>query len=104
MEYEKAKINRLINYKDKIIEEDIKNDLEWILGQYNEYYINDKDFNYREKNYNKIVKKYYNSEDEKDRIKEELNLYKRRYKVLKKRFNTLLEEHKICCKKIENMI
>ena len=31
MIYEKDKIRRLIDYKDKITDNDIKNDLEWIL-------------------------------------------------------------------------
>ena len=39
MEYEKVKINRLIDYKDKIIDDNIKNDLEWILEQYNSNYM-----------------------------------------------------------------
>ena len=33
MIYEKDKIRRLIDYKDKITDNDIKNDLEWILEQ-----------------------------------------------------------------------
>ena len=38
MIYEKDKIRRLIEYKDKITNAQIKNDLEWIVECYNEYF------------------------------------------------------------------
>ena len=83
MVYEKDKIRRLIEYKDKITNTQIKNDLEWIVERYNEYFINSKDYDYQRKEYKKILKKYYDSEDEKTNIKDELVLMKRKYKVLK---------------------
>ena len=42
MIYEKDKIRRLIEYKDKITNAQIKNDLEWIVECYNEYFVNSK--------------------------------------------------------------
>ena len=44
MIYEKDKIRRLIEYKDKIINEQIKNDLEWILGAYNKCFVDKRDY------------------------------------------------------------
>lgn len=104
MEYEKTKINRLIEYKDKVINQDIKNDLEWILEQYNEYYINNKDFEYREKTYKDLLKKYYNVEDEKTNLKEQLIMFKRKVKVLTEAYNQLKTKCKQSCKKHKSMI
>ena len=83
MNYEKDKIRRLIEYKDKITQLQIKNDLEWIVECYNEYFVNSKDYEYQKKEYKTILNKYYVSEDEKASLKEELDLFKRKYKVLK---------------------
>ena len=83
MIYEKDKIRRLIEHKDKITNTQIKNDLEWIVASYNEYFVNSKDYEYQKKEYKTILNKYYVSEDEKASLKEELDLFKRKYKVLK---------------------
>ena len=83
MVYEKDKIRRLIEYKDKITNTQIKNDLEWIVARYNEYFVNNKDYEYQQKEYKTILNKYYVAEDEKANLKEELVLIKRKYKVLK---------------------
>lgn len=83
MVYEKDKIRRLIEYKDKITQPQIKNDLEWIVARYNEYFVNSKDYEYQHKEYKIILNKYYVSEDEKASLKEELCLIRRKYKVLK---------------------
>ena len=83
MIYEKDKIRRLIEYKDKITNAQIKNDLEWIVARYNEYFVSSKDYEYQKKEYKTILNKYYIAEDEKATLKEELDLIKRKYKVLK---------------------
>lgn len=83
MVYEKDKIRRLIEYKDKIIQPQIKNDLEWIVARYNEYFVSSKDYEYQQKEYKTVLNKYYVSEDEKASLKEELDLVKRKYKILK---------------------
>ena len=83
MVYEKDKIRRLIEYKDKITQLPIKNDLEWIVASYNEYFVNSKDYEYQQKEYKTILNKYYVAEDDKASLKEELDLIKRKYKVLK---------------------
>ena len=83
MIYEKDKIRRLIEYKDKITNVQIKNDLEWIVASYNEYFINSKDYEIQSKQYRNVLNKYYAVEDEKASLKEELDLFKRKYKVLK---------------------
>ena len=83
MVYEKDKIRRLIEYKDKITQSQIKNDLEWIVARYNEYFVNSKDYEYQSKEYKTILNKYYVAEDEKANLKEELDLIKQKYKVLK---------------------
>ena len=83
MVYEKDKIRRLIEHKDKITNNQIKNDLEWIVARYNEYFVSSKDYEYQSKEYKTVLNKYYVSEDEKASLKEELCLIKRKYKVLK---------------------
>ena len=83
MVYEKDKIRRLIEHKDKINQLQIKSDLEWIVERYNEYFVNSKDYEYQKNEYKKVLNKYYASEDEKASLKEELDLFKRKYKVLK---------------------
>ena len=83
MIYEKDKIRRLIEYKDKITQLQIKNDLEWIVECYNEYFVNSKDYEYQKKQYKTVLNKYYAVEDDKASLKEELDLINRKYKVLK---------------------
>lgn len=83
MIYEKDKIRRLIDYKDKITNMQIKNDLEWLVASYNEYFVNSKDYEIQSKQYKTVLNKYYAVEDDKARLKEELDLIKRKYKVLK---------------------
>ena len=104
MEYEKAKINRLIEYKDTIIDDDIKNDLEWILEQYNDYYINNKEYKIRESEYNEMLKKYYDIEDDKKFLKERLQKIKHKYTVLRRVYRELELNYKDCCKKLKSMI
>ena len=99
MEYEKAKINRLIEYKDTIVDDDIKNDLEWILEQYNDYYINNKEYKIRESEYNEMLKKYYDIEDDKKFLKERLQKIKHKYTVLRRIYRELKLNYKDCCKK-----
>ena len=83
MVYEKDKIRRLIEHKDKITQAQIKNDLEWIVACYNDYFVNSKDYENERKQYKSILNRYYALEDEKASLKEELDLVKRKYKVLK---------------------
>ena len=83
MIYEKDKINRLIEYKDNYTQGQLKNDLEWILEAYNEYFIKDKEYKYQKKEYKKMLNKYYNCEDEKAYLKEQVIIYKRKYGELK---------------------
>ena len=66
MIYEKDKIRRLIDYKDKITDNDIKNDLEGILEQYNSNYMEIKDYESKEQLCIRIMKEYYNFEEKKN--------------------------------------
>ena len=97
MEYDKAKINRLIDYKDKIIDDNIKNDLEWILGQYNSNYMQIKEYKSKEQLYNRIMKEYYNFEDEKMELKN-------KYRTLRRIYRELEVKYKESCKKLKSMI
>lgn len=83
MIYEKDKIRRLIEYKDKITNTQIKNDLEWIVECYNEYFVNSNEYEIQNKQYKTVLNKYYVAEDDKASLKEEIRLIKRKYKVLK---------------------
>ncbi len=83
MIYEKDKINRLIEYKDNYTQGELKNDLEWILEAYNRYFIKDKEYEYQRREYKKMLNKYYNCEDEKAYLKEQVIIYKRKYGELK---------------------
>ena len=104
MEYEKAKINRLIEYKDKIIDNDIKNDLEWILGQYNSNYMQIKEYKSKEQLYNEIMKEYYNFEDEKIELKNTITRLKNKYRTLRRKHRELEVKYKESCKKLKSMI
>ena len=83
MIYEKDKIRRLIEYKDKINNTQIKNDLEWIVECYNEYFVNSNEYEIQSKQYKTVLNKYYVAEDDKASLKEEIRLIKRKYKALK---------------------
>lgn len=83
MIYEKDKIRRLIEYKDKINNTQIKNDLEWIVERYNEYFVNSNEYEIQSKQYKTVLNKYYVAEDDKASLKEEIRLIKRKYKALK---------------------
>ena len=89
MEYEKAKIRRLIDYKDKITDNDIKNDLEWILEQYNSNYMEIKDYESKEQLYSRIMKEYYNFEDEKMELQDTITRLKNKYRTLMKNIKNL---------------
>ena len=65
MNYEKDKIRRLIEYKDKITNTQIKNDLEWIVARYNEYFVNSKDYEYQKKECISETQKFRNDYPEK---------------------------------------
>lgn len=83
MIYEKDKIRRLIEYKDKITNTQIKNDLEWIVECYNQYFVNSNEYEIQNKQYKTVLNKYYVAEDDKASLKEEIRLIKRKYKALK---------------------
>ena len=85
MEYEKVKINRLIDYKDKITDNDIKNDLEWILEQYNSNYMEIKD-------------------DEKIELKDTITRLKNKYRTLRRIYRELEVKYKESCKKLKSVI
>ena len=97
MEYQKDKIKRLIEYKDNIVDTQIKNDLEWIVECYNEYFIYSKEHTEERKNYKNILNKYYEAEDEKAILKEQIIILKNKYYTLKQEYNR-------SCKKEKNMI
>lgn len=104
MEYEKAKINRLIEYKDKVIDNNIKNDLEWILEQYNSSYIIINDYKLKEQLYNRIMKEYYNFEDEKMELQDTITRLKNKYKTLRRIYRELEVKYEESCKKLKSMI
>ena len=104
MEYEKVKINRLIDYKDKIIDDNIKNDLEWILEQYNSNYMEIKDYKLKEQLYNRIMKEYYNFEDEKIELKDTITRLKNKYRTLRRIYRELEVKYNESCKKLKPVI
>ena len=104
MIYEKDKIRRLIEYKDKITQSQIKNDLEWILEQYNSNYMEIKDYKSKEQLYNRIMKDYYNFEDEKMELKDTITRLKNKYRTLRRLYRELEVKYKESCKKLKSMI
>lgn len=104
MVYEKDKIRRLIEYKDKITQSQIKKDLEWILEAYNSNYMQIKDYKSKEQLYNRIMKEYYNFEDEKMELKDTITRLKNKYRTLRRIYRELEEKYKESCKKLKNMI
>ena len=104
MIYEKDKIKRLIEYKDKVIGEQEKNDLEWILEQYNSNYMEIKDYKLKEQLYNRIMKEYYNFEDEKMELQDTITRLKNKCRTLRRIYRELEVKYKESCKKLNNMI
>lgn len=104
MIYERDKIRRLIEYKDKITQSQIKNDLEWILEQYNSNYMEIKDYESKEQLYNRIMKEYYNFEDEKMELKDTITRLKNKYRTLRRIYRELEVKYKESCKKLKSMI
>ena len=104
MVYEKDKIRRLIEYKDKITQSQIKNDLEWILEQYNSNYMEIKDYESKEQLYSRIMKEYYNFEDEKIELKDTITRLKNKYRTLRRIYRELEVKYKESCKKLKSMI
>ena len=104
MIYEKDKIRRLIEYKDKITQSQIKNDLEWILEQYNSNYMEIKDYESKEQLYSRIMKEYYNFEDEKIELKDTITRLKNKYRTLRRIYRELEVKYKESCKKLKSMI
>lgn len=104
MIYEKDKINRLIECKERVSSFMFKDDLEWILEMYNRYYIESKDYDYQRKEHKRIMIKYYDLEDDKQYLKDELEAVKRRCRALQEENKELRSEYKACCKKLKSMI
>ena len=90
MIYEKNKIRRLIDYKDKITDNDIKNDLEWILEQYNSNYME--------------IKDYESKEQLCSRIMDTITRLKNKYRTLRRIYRELEAKYKESCKKLKSMI
>ena len=104
MIYEKDKIRRLIDYKDKITDNDIKNDLEWILEQYNSNYMEIKDYESKEQLCIRIMKEYYIFEDEKMELQDTITRLKNKYRTLRRIYRELEVKYKESCKKLKSMI
>ena len=104
MVYEKDKIRRLIEYKNEIINEQLKNDLEWILEQYNSNYMEIKDYESKEQLYSRIMKEYYNFEDEKIELKDTITRLKNKYRTLRRIYRELEVKYKESCKKLKSVI
>ena len=104
MVYEKDKIRRLIECKNEIINEQFKNDLEWILEQYNSNYMEIKDYESKEQLYSRIMKEYYNFEDEKIELKDTITRLKNKYRTLRRIYRELEVKYKESCKKLKSMI
>lgn len=104
MEYDKRKISRLVYFKEQMEDGQEKEDLEWVISQYNKYYLDSKDYDFRGKDYTELLKKYYNSEEDKKRFQDELQILRTRYKILKQTHRELKKEYNMCCKKLKNMI
>ena len=99
MIYEKDKIRRLIDYKDKITDNDIKNDLEWILEQYNSNYMEIKDYESKEQLCSRIMKEYYNFEEKKMELQDTITRLKNKYRTLRRIYRELEVKYNESCKK-----
>lgn len=104
MIYEKDKIRRLIDYKDKITDNDIKNDLNQILEQYNSNYMEIKDYESKEQLCIRIMKEYYNFEDEKMELQDTITKLKNKYRTLRRIYRELEVKYEESCKKLKSMI
>lgn len=94
MIYKKDKINRIIDFKDSLSDESIREDIEWLIGCYNDYYADSREYEQKRDDYSNILNKYYNAEDEKANLKELLAIMKRKYKTLKELYNSSCKNKK----------
>lgn len=82
MIYDKERVKRIIEHKDNVLDKQVKEDIEWIIGCYNDYYANWREYEQQRKNYKKVMNKYYNAEDEKASLKEIIINLKKKNKAL----------------------
>ena len=59
MIYQKNKIKRLLEYKDKINNQEIKNDIEWLINNYNENYTELQEYERKKKEYREMYSRYF---------------------------------------------
>lgn len=104
MEYNKKKINNLIEFKDKIKDDNVKENIEWLICQYNEYFASRNEIENQRKFNIQTLKKYYDLEDEKLKLKDYIERLKRKCEILNKEYNEISTLYKACCKKNKNMV
>ena len=96
MIYDKDKINRIIDFKDNLLDCSIQKDIEWLISCYNDYYVNSKEYEEKISNYNKLLNKYYAVEDEKASFKEMVIRLKRRNRSLEEQYELVARNKKVC--------
>ena len=95
MEYQKDKMKRLVEYKENVLDIQLKEDLSWILETYNLYFIKSREYENQNKNYKNILNNYYNATEEVDRLKRENEMIKRKYITLKNEYNSIVARNQI---------
>lgn len=82
MKYDKEKIKRLTILKDELINEQQREDLQWIIQEYNQFYIDTREATRLKTKYLILQKTYYDLADQKFKIEEKLSMAKEKYHKL----------------------
>ena len=74
------------------------------MEQYNDYYIMEKEYTERKREYNRMLKRFYDLEDEKDILSKKFQMLKQKYYSLRKVYRDLKIEYNQSCKNFKDMI
>lgn len=99
MVYNKEKILKIINFKDTIKDNETRTALEWLIKQYNNYFVDSKEIDQKRNENKNILLKYYDAEDEKKELRSKLKRIKKSYFILKEKNTQLQKELKQVAKK-----
>lgn len=83
MVYETNKIRKIIEYKDTIEDDQERENIEWLISKYNDYYADSKEMESNKREHSKLLKKFYTAEEEKVQLKELIIKLRRRNSILK---------------------
>lgn len=101
MVYEKKRIRRLIDFKDTIKDKQVQADMEWLITNYNDRFVELKENEKNNKEKNKLIKKYYDLEEERVEFLHKIKILTNRCLKYRKMCRILLKKCKTVEKKLD---